>query len=408
MGRYRIVGELGSGGLGVVYKAEDPQLGRAVALKVLPAHLQRDARAKERMMVEARAAAALDHPNVCTVYEVAEEPDGRAFIALACYDGHTLRERMQEGPLQIEDAVRIARDVAAGLAAAHHRGIVHRDLKPSNVFLCTDGSTKILDFGIARVPGVALTTDGSTPGTIEYGAPETTRGQVDARSDVWSLGVVLYEMLTSRRPFDAPYEAAVLYAVLNEDPAPASSVAPSVSPELDAVVARCLEKDPEARYPDAAALVQALAPEEARQPDDVALSLRRAGRGALRRLRHSRVWQGGLAAALVGLVAVAVMVVRPPDAHALPEAIRLAILPLEPRPDAPEDSAFAIGLADELASGLVQARGDANLSVIPLSEINEGRIQTAREASLELGANLVVEGRILRENDQMRVVLQLI
>ncbi|GAB5534441.1 MAG: hypothetical protein Rubg2KO_06900 [Rubricoccaceae bacterium] len=408
VGRYRIVGELGRGGMGVVYRAEDPQLERAVALKVLPAHLQRDTRAKERLMVEARAAAALDHPNVCTVYEVAEEPDGRAFIALACYDGQTLRERLQDGPLQLDDAVRIAREVAAGLAAAHDRGIVHRDLKPSNVFLCADGTTKILDFGIAKIEGVALTTPGATPGTVEYGAPETTRGQVDARSDVWSLGVVLYEMLTGRRPFDAPYEAAVLYAVLNEDPAPASTLAPSVPPELDAVVARCLEKDPDDRYPDAAALVQALAPEESRQPDDVTRSLRRAGRGALRRLRHSRVWQAGVAAAVILIGTVGFRLLFPSDASALPSEMLVAILPLEPRPDAPEDSAFAIGLADELASGLVQARGDANLSVIPLTEIESEQITSAREASLELGANVTLQGRLQRTGDEVSVVLNLV
>ena len=410
MGRYRIVGELGRGGMGVVYRAEDERLGRSVALKFLPTHLRADADANERLMVEARAAAALDHPNVCTVYEVAETEDGRAYIAFACYDGQTLAERLETGPLAVDEAVRIARGVAAGLAAAHERGVVHRDLKPSNVFLTEDGTAKVLDFGIARVRGVALTAPGATPGTVEYGAPETTRGHADERSDVWSLGVVLHEMLTGRRPFHAPYPAAVLYAVLHEDPPPPSALNPAVPPEVDAVVARCLAKDPDGRYPDAAALAAALVPAEARSPDDLPAVVRRAGRALGRRLRPLRAWQAVAAAALALGVAFALGVFRPAEPPVgLPEAMVLAILPPTPSPSTPDESAFASGLADDLTSGLARyARGTLDLSVIPYTDVRSEGVETARQARAELGANVVVEGSLRREGGRVRLVLTLV
>ena len=274
VGRFRIVGELGRGGMGVVYRAEDERLGRSVALKFLPAHLRSDAVARDRLLVEARAVAALDHPNVCTVYEVAADDSGRDYIAFACYEGTTLQDRLRDGPLAIDEAVRIAREVASGLAAAHARGIIHRDLKPSNVFLCEDGTAKILDFGIAKMDGVALTATGQTPGTVEYGAPETLRGEVSARSDLWSLGVVLYEMLTGRRPFEAPYEAAVLYSILHEAPAAASSLNPEVTPDLDAVVARCLAKESDDRFDNASGLSDALARTDETQGRDQSSDIR--------------------------------------------------------------------------------------------------------------------------------------
>ena len=408
MGRYRIVGDLGRGGMGVVYRAEDERLGRSVALKFLPTHLRADSHANERLMVEARAAAALDHPNVCAVYEVAETEDGRAYIAFACYDGQTLAERLENGPLTIGEAVRIAGEVAAGLAAAHARDIVHRDLKPSNVFLTEDGTAKILDFGIARMRGVALTAPGATPGTVEYGAPETARGRADERSDVWSLGVVLHEMLTGRRPFHAPYQAAVLYAVLHEAPPPPSALNPAVPPELDAVVAQCLAKDPDDRYPDAAAVAEALAP--AGGPDDLPAVVRQAGRALVRRLRRSRAWQAGAAAALALLAAAVLGVFRPAEPPTgLPEEMVLAVLAPTTTPDTPDENAFARGLADDLTSGLARhAGGVPGLSVIPYTDVRSEGVETARQARAELGANLVVEGSLHHDDRQVRLVLTLV
>ena len=417
VGPYRLLGELGRGGMGVVYRAEDPRLGRLVALKVLPAALAADARAKERLLLEARAAARIDHPNVCTVYEVAETDGGRPYIALACYDGETLADRLAHGPLPVGEAVRVARGVAAGVAAAHARGVVHRDLKPSNVFLCRDGTPKVLDFGIAKVPGVALTEAGQTPGTVAYGAPEQARGLADARSDVWALGVVLHEALTGRRPFAAPYEAAVLYAVLNEDPPPPSRANPDVPAALDAVVARCLAKDPDGRFQDAAALDDALggalAPAEApttARPARPLAALRAVAGPPARRLRPIRAWRAAAALLVAALVAVAAWALWPGGgAPGMPEAIHLAVLPPTPRPDGPDSRAFAEGLAETLAAGVTELAPDGgDLWVAPVSEVRALGVTSAREAGDVLGVNLALTGGLLREGRRLTLTLNLV
>ncbi len=390
--------------MGVVYRAEDTRLGRTVALKFLPAALARDPAAKERLLVEARAAATLDHPNVCTVYEVAETADGRPYIALACYDGETLAQRLERGPVPAEEAVRIARGVAAGVAAAHARGIVHRDLKPSNVFLCEDGTPKVLDFGVAKVPGVALTKTGHTAGTVVYGAPEQASGDADARSDVWAVGVVLYEMLTGARPFAASYEAAVLYAVLHEDPPPPSTLA-DVPPALDAVVARCLAKDPADRYADAAALGDAL--DAVLQPDAAPVAPFRLALVA-RRLRRSRLGLALAAVILVGLVAAGWWSVRAADATGLPDAIHLAILPPEAIPDGADEQAFAQGLAEMLAGGVAEmAPPDRDVWVVPVSEVRALDVASARQAGTVLGATLALTGTLRREGGRLTLTLAL-
>ena len=220
---YRIVGRLGAGGMGEVFQAEDTKLKRTVALKFLPPELSRDAEAKRRFLHEAEAAAALDHPNICTVYEVGEVEDERLFIAMACYTGETLRDRIARGPLPLEEALRIAQEAAAGLAHAHGRGIVHRDVKPANLFLTAEGLVKVLDFGLAKLAAGSArdARTGTTLGTAGYMSPEQARGEAtDARTDVWSLGVVLYEMVAGRPPFAGEYPQAVMYGILNEAPEP--------------------------------------------------------------------------------------------------------------------------------------------------------------------------------------------
>ena len=197
IGPYVIAAELGRGGMGVVYRAQDPRLDRQVAIKVLPPDLIRDATAKQRFLQEAKAASALDHPNICTIHEINETGDGQFYLVMAHYEGETLRERITRGPLALDDAIDIATQVGQGLSKAHAVGIVHRDIKPANLMLTTDGAVKILDFGLAKLAGSeGVTQTGTTVGTVAYMSPEQARGEeVDHRTDIWSLGVVLYEML---------------------------------------------------------------------------------------------------------------------------------------------------------------------------------------------------------------------
>ncbi|UCB53286.1 MAG: serine/threonine protein kinase, partial [Candidatus Zixiibacteriota bacterium] len=204
---YRVLGKLGEGGMGIVYKAEDTKLKRTVALKFLPPELTRDAEAKERFVHEARAASALDHPNVCTVYEI-DESGGHTFISMACIDGPELKEKVQAGPLKSDEALDIAIQVACGLQAAHEKGIFHRDLKSGNIMVTSGGQAKIMDFGLAKSTGqTTITRTGTAIGTVAYMSPEQARGEtVDHRTDIWSLGIVLYEMLTGQLPFKGDRE----------------------------------------------------------------------------------------------------------------------------------------------------------------------------------------------------------
>jgi Tol biopolymer transport system component len=247
---YEIREPLGGGGMGVVYKAEDARLQRTVALKFLPPELTRDPVAKARFLQEARAASALDHPNICTIHEVGETDDGQLFLAMTCYEGETLKKKIERGPLPIDEAVDIARQIAAGLAKAHRLGIVHRDIKPANIMITDDGIVKILDFGLAKLAGAAgLTRAGFCLGTPAYMSPEQARGEVDHRTDLWSLGVVLYEMLSGTAPFSGDSDQAIIYALLTEEPKPLHEIREDVPVELERILGGMLAKDPGDRYP---------------------------------------------------------------------------------------------------------------------------------------------------------------
>ena len=237
--------------MGVVYKAEDTKLDRPVALKFLAPHLLRDEEARKRFEREAKAAARLDHPNICTVYEI-DEAEGRTFIVMAFLEGRPLGERIKEGPLKLPEALSVAMQTAEGLEAAHEKGITHRDIKPDNLMLMAGsrGLVKVMDFGLAQLAGGSkFTREGTTLGTMTYMSPEQAAGaETDSRTDIWSLGVVLYEMVAGQPPFRGDYDQVVVYSLMNETPEPLTAVRTGVPKELERIVSKCLAKEPGERY----------------------------------------------------------------------------------------------------------------------------------------------------------------
>jgi serine/threonine-protein kinase len=401
---YRILDELGRGGMGVVYLAEDTRLGRRVALKFLPSDASRDEEVTQRFIQEARTASALDHPNVCTIYEIGESHDGRLFIAMACYDGETLEQRLRRGRLEVAEALDVALQIARGLRKAHEAGIVHRDIKPANVFLTRDGIVKILDFGIAKLGGArALTRTGMMIGTGAYMSPEQVTGQeADARTDLWSLGVVLYEMLVGTRPFGGEREVVTMYAVVNEPAPPLHASAPHVPVAVEALVARLLKKDPRDRPASAAELARELAELGKQSPGSLTDTRRPAATVAARggRPPRRRLAFAVATASIALLAATAFWSIE----HARSGVPTLGILPF----DTANAGAGTQYLGDGIRDGLV-----ARLSRIKPLKVKSRRTPLGADEDIRavgeaLGVDTIGTGRLVQRGAELEIVAELI
>ena len=395
---FRIVEPLAAGGMGVVYRATDTHLGRPVAIKFPLPGQRLDAHVRERFLREARAAAALDHPNICSIYEAGETTDGQLFLAMPLYHGETLKARIaRAGQLPIGDALAIATQIACGLHDAHRAGIVHRDLKPANVIILSGGGLKILDFGVARVGDTTLTRSHATLGTVSYMAPEQVRGeQLDARADVWALGVVLYEMLTGRRPFEGEHEIAIAHAIVHSRGVRPSVLRPEIWPELDALVLRLLARQPGTRPASAEAVATEL----------TALQSRPASAGAY---RWRPAFTGSARRALAWLAAVALVVTaggtatwlrRARAASASAEPRIVAVLPFQNLGGRGETDYLAVALTDEIAARLSRLKTVTVPGEWSAVEYR-GTSKPAIDIASELGAGVVVRGSVRRTGDDV-------
>lgn len=364
---YLITAKIGAGGMGTVYLAQDTRLNRQVALKCLPEALSRDSAARQRLVREAQAASRLNHANIVTIHAV-EESDGRDFIVMEYLKGRTLAEIIAEGRRPRAEALDLAIQIAEGLAAAHQAGVVHRDLKPANIIIDEHGRAKILDFGLATFrEAVRLSLDGSTLGTLAYCSPEQALGaETDFRSDLFSFGVVLYEMLAARRPFGGHHEAAIIYAIVNEQPAPLPNHNGDIGEDLQRIVSRCLAKRPEERYPAAADLL-------------ADLKTARAG----------------------GTVGARTISSRPP---AIPS---IAVLPMSNLSPDREQEYFCDGITEEIIHALTHVEGIrvvARTSVL----VFRNKSEDIRTIGRALNADVVLEGSVRTAGGRVRINVQLI
>jgi len=366
---YRILEKLGEGGMGVVYKAEDTRLKRTVALKFLPSELTRDPEAKGRFIQEAQAASALDHSNICNIHEIDETPEGQLFICMACYGGETLKERIARGPLEMDEAARIAAQIGEGLAKAHAAGIVHRDMKPANIMITSEGTVKILDFGLAKLTGrTKHTKTGTTLGTVAYMSPEQARGAaVDYRTDIWSFGVILYEMLAGVPPFHGEYDQAVIYSILNDEPRSVTSIRLDVPGSIGGIIEQCLEKDPESRY------------------------------GSVEELTKD-----------IRQIEVAWRPISPRTAvEKSKELPSIAVLPFRDMSPARDQEYFCEGIAEELINGLAQIAGLRVAARTSAFQFKDKDLDV-RRVGKELSVASVLEGSVRKAGARLRITAQLI
>jgi len=407
---FRIRDLIGAGGMGAVYRADDTRLGRPVALKFLLPSYGLDAFAKARFLREAHSAAALDHSNLCAVHEVGASEDGRLFLAMPLYEGETLKARLARGGLMsVGEILEIARQVASGLKGAHASGIVHRDLKPGNVMLLSDGTVKILDFGLAKARDQSLSEAGARFGTVSYMAPEQIRGEaVDGRADLWALGVVLYELLTGRKPFGGEEEIAIAHAILHDQPLPPSTHRAEMPAALEDLVLRLLQKDPGRRHPAAAELLDDLA-----RVGVVAVGVRHSLRRRLRRASHILSSNRALmlaasgATVLIGASGYAAIARKHVDRAAVAGRMAIAVLPFRNLSAADSSAYLADGLQDEILTQLYKVPALKVIGRNSVMSYSGPTTSSLRQIANELGVGTIVEGSVQVVGNRVRVNVQL-
>ena len=418
IGHFRVREALGSGGMGVVYRADDTRLRRPVALKFLLPHYNLDDSAKARFLREAHAAATLDHPNLCAVYDIGTSDDGWLFLAMALYEGETLRARMtRDGAMSASEALEIARQIAEGLGAAHTAGIVHRDLKPGNVMLLPDGTLRILDFGLAKARDQTVTDTGGAFGTVSFMSPEQIRGEkVDGRADLWALGVVMYEMLTGRRPFDGAEEVAIAHSILHDEPELPSTHRRDISAGMEGLLLRLLQKDPAKRQANAAELLHDLAKTNTLSDGTLGRWRKRghrASRALTRTLRPART-QLLFGVTGLALLSAGYFALRPMrgsagrGSTASAETTRsIAVLPFANVGGDSTNEPFSDGIADELTTALGKV---VQLNVMSRTSafILKRKGLEAREIGRQLRVQYVLEGSVGRSTSRRRVRADLI
>lgn len=405
---YKIQKSLGKGGMGEVFLAEDTRLKRPVALKLPPAGLTEDQQARQRFIQEARAASALEHPNICTIHEINQTQAGQLFIAMAYYDGETLKQKMVRGELAVDVALDIAIQITRGLAKAHEQGIIHRDIKPANIMITSEGIVKILDFGVAKLAGqTGVTKTGMVMGTVTYMSPEQARGApLDHRSDIFSLGILLYEMLAGHPPFTGDNDQVILYSLLNETPPQISPLPKSVSGNMSKILNKCLNKDPDERYQNMAELQGDL--KKIRQVPDTPENTHSSN-------RYLRRWITPLASIFILLLLVLLLppVIRQVNQWRMgtnmPEEKHLAVLPFTSIGKDSLHHAFCDGLVETINSKITQIEQfQGKLWVVPATEIRNSGIRSVENARKTFGVNLVVTGSVQHSENEIRLAMNLV
>jgi TolB-like protein/Tfp pilus assembly protein PilF/tRNA A-37 threonylcarbamoyl transferase component Bud32 len=412
LGHYRVLEKVGAGGMGVVYRARDEQLERDVALKVLPSGTLGDDSARRNFRREALALAKLNHPNIETVYEFGSQ-EGTDFLVMEYVPGSTLAQKLSRGPLPEKEIVALGMQIAAALEEAHERGIVHRDLKPANIAITARGQAKVLDFGLAKLlhPDQELTTDYLTeshavPGTLPYMAPEQLRAErIEARADIYTAGVVLYEMATNRKPFAGDLPSQVIDAILHEPPLPPRALNPRISAELERIILKCMDKEPEQRYQSA---------------KELSVDLRRlASPRSIAAPRARSFWKRAKTPAILGIIALIVLAAtltafnfagvrdRLIRGSAPPKITSLAVLPLENLSHDPDQEYFADGMTEALITGAAKIKSLRVTSRTSTMRYKGTKIPL-RQIARELNVDAVVTGSVARSGDRVRISAQLI